>query len=88
MTDPEEIPFSAWTVLGPAPGLCQACAVDHPPEMPHNRQSLHYQYWFRSREAKEGREERWPTWADAMAHCDEETRLVWTMALREHGVDI
>jgi len=83
-----EVPFADWTVMPPAPGLCPACAVGHPPEMPHNQQSLHYQYWFRNQEARAGREERWPTWVDAMAHCPEPVRETWTTALRELGVDI
>lgn len=36
-------------VLPPKPGVCQECAVDHPPEMLHNNDSLHWQYvagWF------------------------------------------
>jgi hypothetical protein len=71
-----------WTMLGPPPGTCPECAVDHPPDQPHDRQSLCYQYTFyRARGS-------WPTWADAMAHCDETTRARWTAALVERGVDV
>lgn len=82
------VPFSAWTVLPPEPGVCPECAVDHDPAIPHNLQSLHYQYNFRSFQAKRGLEERWPTWADAMAHCEPEMRRQWVDALRDQGVDI
>lgn len=81
-----EIPFSAFQLLPPAEGVCPACAKDHDPEDPHDRQSLHYQYWFRLNEAKAGREERWPTWDDAMAHCAPEVQDLWREALRERGV--
>jgi hypothetical protein len=50
---------------------CQICAVDHPATYPHNKDSLYYQMQFN------GRFDRWPTWADAMAHCDEQMRTVW-----------
>ena len=60
---------------------CQVCGHDpaHPPEAPHNVQSLYYQYAFY------GEHGRWPTWKDAMAHCDPETQRLWEQALREEG---
>lgn len=64
------------------PGVCQECAVDHPATEPHNKDSLHYQYTFRAAH------DRWPTWTDAIAHCDEATQERWKSALRELGVDI
>lgn len=79
------VPFSSWTVLPAATG-CPECGTDHPPEIPHNPQTLLYQYAFRSREARAGREERWPTWRDAMAHCTPEVQEAWTQALAQHGV--
>ena len=45
------------------PGTCPECAVAHDPEMPHNRDSLAYQYKFYDQHG------RFPTWKDAMAHC-------------------
>ena len=69
-------------ILPPDPGVCQECAVDHDPAQPHNRDSLHYQYSFY---AKHG---RWPTWADAMSHCTQEVKDMWTTALKEHGVEV
>lgn len=62
-----------------AKDVCQACAVDHKPEDPHNQQSLYYQYCFF------GQHGRWPTWKDAIAHCDERTRQLWEHALRHRG---
>ena len=60
----------------PAPaGTCPECAVDHSPEVPHNQQSLHYQYTFYAQHG------RWPTWADAIAHCSPETQSAWKREL-------
>lgn len=67
-------------LLPPAPDVCQACATKHDSAEPHNQQSLYYQYWFY------GQHGRWPTWADALAHCDAEMRAAWTAGLAEHGV--
>lgn len=64
------------------PGTCPQCAVKHEPEQPHNPQSLAYQYWFY------GKHGRWPTWDDAMAHCDDQVRSIWRRALTERGVDL
>jgi hypothetical protein len=71
---------ATWTLLPPAPGVCQQCARDHEPGMPHDAQSLYYQYHFHAEH------DRWPTWADALAHCTPEVREEWTRALRNHGV--
>lgn len=93
MTEPEIDgviikPFSEAMLLAPDPNVCQQCAKDHDPDSPHDQQSLFYQYWFRLNEAKAGREERWPTWADAMEHCDPEVQAQWRAALEERGVDV
>jgi len=66
-------------LLPPKPGVCQECAVDHPPEDPHNNQSLYFQYKFR------GDHGRWPTWKDAIAHCTPEVREFWEEELRAAG---
>ena len=63
-----------------AKNVCPACAVDHPPEHPHNMQSLYYQYWFLQRFG------RWPTWADAIAHCSEEGNVATRVLLNAVGV--
>lgn len=65
-----------------APGTCPECAVKHSPEMPHNQQSLFWQYKFYNEHG------RWPTWEDAMAHCSDEMKEFWRQALRERGVKI
>lgn len=65
----------------PAPkGTCPECATKHEPEQPHNAQSMHYQYSFY------GREGRWPTWNDALAHCPENVRKFWVKELIAQGV--
>ena len=71
------------TLLGATPpGTCPECAKAHPPEMPHNQQSLTYQYTFYDKFG------RWPTWADAMAHCTPEVRARWTEALKASGITV
>ena len=63
-------------------GTCPQCAVDHPPDQPHNQQSLAYQYWFYNEHG------RWPTWADAIAHCSQEIKNFWTAELASRGVKV
>lgn len=71
------------TLLGKTPpGTCPMCATAHDPEMPHNQQSLAYQYKFYDLHG------RFPTWADAMAHCSDEVKAVWREALAEHGITV
>jgi ribosomal protein L28 len=69
----------AWTMLPPAADKCQVCARKHEPGEPHDAQSLYYQTAFT------GMMGRLPTWADALAHCDDNTKRVWEAALREGG---
>lgn len=61
-------------------GTCPVCGVKHAPEQPHNRDSLVYQYKFYDEHG------RWPTWADAMAHCPDDIKEFWKSALKERGV--
>jgi hypothetical protein len=78
-----EIPINSGAyLLPPRPDVCQACAVKHSPEQPHNQQSLYWQYWFH------GKHQRWPTWADAMAHCEPDIRQFWVSELGKHGVNV
>jgi hypothetical protein len=58
-------------LLPPKPGTCPICAIEHEDNMPHNQQSLYYQYRFY------GIRGRWPTWADAIAHCSSEMKTYW-----------
>lgn len=64
------------------PGTCPLCAVAHRPELPHNRDSLTYQYKFFDEHG------RWPTWEDAMAHCPEDIKEFWKIELRKRGVNV
>ena len=66
-------------LLPPANDVCPACATKHEPDMPHNAQSMYYMYRFF------GLRKRWPTWADAMAHCRDDVREDWERLLREGG---
>ncbi|MFG0448353.1 hypothetical protein [Vibrio sp. YQ_11] len=70
-----------WSILPPAKGTCQECGVVHAPEAPHNKDSLIYQYTFAKNNG------RWPTWADASAHCTEEVREMLKGVLKEHSVN-
>lgn len=69
-------------LLPPPPDTCQECAVKHDPAQAHNQQSLFYQYQFY------GKTGRWPTWADAIAHCSPEIQERWKIELRKHKVKI
>jgi hypothetical protein len=66
-----------WHVLPPdtSGGKCPECAVVHDSTEPHDNQSLAYQYSFRARHG------RWPTWADAIAHCAPEVQALWKAEL-------
>ena len=69
-------------MLPPKEGTCEECAVNHDPIMPHNRDSLCYQYAFYAQH------NRWPTWADAMAHCPQSIKDHWTSELNNRGIDV
>lgn len=68
------------------PGSCEWCHVKHESSQPHNRDSLPYQVKFHTLHG------RYPTWTDAMAHCDDETKLLWRFSLaaqmRKHGLEV
>lgn len=66
-------------LLPPKPGACPICATEHDTEQPHNQESLYYQYRFY------GIRGRWPTWADAVAHCAAEIAAAWETHLRALG---
>lgn len=67
-------------MLPPAPDKCSVCASTHLPAEPHNQMSLYYQLSFRLQHG------RFPTWEDAMAHCDPDVREIWTEELIAAGV--
>lgn len=66
-------------LLPPAPYRCQECAVKHPPEQPHNRDSLYYAMVFQQQHGRS------PTWADAAAHCTQEMQAHWRRELEAKG---
>lgn len=72
--------MSQFLLMPAPPGTCEQCAVAHDPRLHHDQRSLHYQYWFY------GHHMRWPTWEDAMVHCDEAVKVVTRRVLREHGL--
>lgn len=74
---------ATWTIIGtPRPGACSQCFIEHHPAFPHDAQSLQYQYRFN---AEHG---RWPTWEDAMAHCDDEVYEAFREGLAAQGVEV
>jgi len=70
------------TLLPPKPDVCQKCAVDHPPEYPHNQQSMYWHVWFKKEYG------RAPTWSDAMEHCDPVMKGLWIEALAKRNIVI
>lgn len=69
----------AWTMMPPPPDCCQICARKHDPREPHDAQTTYYKVTFN------GMVGRAPTWADAMAHCDEPIRRAWKAGLERSG---
>ncbi|MCD8218093.1 MAG: hypothetical protein LUD01_08635, partial [Clostridiales bacterium] len=63
-------------------GTCPECGVVHKPGYPHYRDSIVYQYIFYDRHG------RWPTWADAMAHCTDSMKAVWIKELEKRGIAV
>lgn len=61
-------------IMPPPPGTCAVCGFKHEPALPHNAQSMYYQYRFK------GEHGRWPTWADAVAHTTSEMQTLWKAA--------
>lgn len=73
----------AVVMMHPVPtGVCEECGRKHEPDAPHDPQSLRYQYRFYTQH------HRWPTWADAMAHCPQHVRMIWTDALAKRDIDV
>lgn len=64
-------------LLPPVAGTCSICATRHEPDQPHNQQSLYYQYRFYCVRG------RWPTWADAIAHCAKKIQTHWRCELKK-----
>lgn len=70
------------TLLPPRPDACQECAAFHDPSGPHDQNSLFYQIKFQMAHGRQ------PTWADALAHCDEATQAAWKVELAKLGVSV
>lgn len=68
-----------WKLMPPKAHLCQVCAVDHDPLIPHNQQSMYYQMAFHAAQR------RYPTWADAVAHCDPEIQEQWRVEIKKRN---
>lgn len=68
------------------PGTCEWCHVKHDQDQPHNQQSLSYQIKFKAANG------RWPTWTDAMAHCEQTVQKQWRQELiriiTERGLEL
>lgn len=77
-----EVPAGSMKLLAPPDGACRICARNpsHPPEQPHDAQSIFYGMRFRMRYGRDG------TWADAIAHCDKHVRELWRDGLKKRGV--
>lgn len=75
-------PTQGWALLPPSPDVCSMCAKDHEPELPHDWQTIYWQYAFRAEY------DRWPTIDDAFSHCDDEMQEIWRQALLEHGIEL
>lgn len=69
-------------IIPPVPGSCPICASRHDPEEPHNRDSLYYLNWFYKKN------KRFPTWRDAMSHCNEATKEKFKKKLMRQGITI
>lgn len=78
----EESPASFMLLVPPPPNVCCECAREHPAEYPHDKQSLYYQMKFQMEHG------RGATWADAMAHCPEQVKTIWTEELQKLGVEV
>ncbi|TWH48513.1 hypothetical protein [Sporomusa sp. KB1] len=78
----EEVQASSMMLLPPRPDVCQECARDHAPELPHDTQSLYYQTKFYMENGRSA------TWTDAMAHCSDEVKAIWTTELKKLGVEV
>ena len=74
--------LGGFTLMPAKEGTCPECAVNHEPELPHDAKSMFYQYKFYNEHG------RFPAWNDAIAHCEDDVKMLWVQSLREHGVEI
>ncbi len=78
----EEVSESSMMLLPPRLDVCQECARDHDPRLPHDKQSLYYQMKHQLEH------NRGATWADAMAHCSDEIKAAWIDGLKKFGIEV
>lgn len=67
-------------ITAPTPGTCPVCASRHDRRDPHDRDSLYYQNRFYKKH------KRFPTWEDAMSHCDAATQAAFREKLKKQGI--
>lgn len=73
--------FFVIRIIPPKVGACPLCGVRHGKDMPHERDSLTYQYRFRKENG------RFPTWQDAARHCTPKVKEELRERLNRRGVD-
>lgn len=69
-------------ITAPTPGTCPICATKHDKHEPHDKGSLYYQNWFYKKHG------RFPTWEDAMDHCDEKVKAKCRKKLNRRGITL
>ena len=67
-------------ISAPVPGTCPVCAMVHDKAEPHDLNSLYYQNQFFKTHW------RFPTWADALCHCDSAMKTMWREKLKRAGI--
>ena len=67
-------------LLPPPKDSCPVCARKHDPHLPHDATTMYHQYRFY------GIRGRWPSWADAAAHCAPDVIEAWKQAMAMQGV--
>lgn len=72
--------MSGLYLLPPKPDVCQECAVNHEPHLMHDNRSLYYQMQFYAKH------NRWPTWDDAMSHCEPDIKEIQFSVLRDNRI--
>ena len=69
-------------ISAPVPGTCPVCATVHDKHEPHDLNSLYYQNQFFKAH------KRFPTWADALQHCDPMMKAMWCEKLKKAGIEV
>ena len=69
-------------ISAPVPGTCPVCATVHDKHEPHDLNSLYYQNQFFKAH------KRFPTWADALHHCDPMMKAMWREKLKKAGIEV